>query len=152
MSLDVYLTLKAEKSIPSGSGIFVRESGEVKEISRAEWDEKFPGSEPIIVSPHVWDDLGGVYERNITHNLNKMADKAGIYQCLWRPDENGITKALQLIAPLTEGLLLLKSDPARFKKFNPPNGWGTYEGLVDFVEDYLKACEKYPDAEVSVSR
>lgn len=153
MSLDVYLTIKGVAPSPSGSGIFVREEGETKEISRAEWDEKFPGREPFVVTNEDCEDGGGeVYWRNITHNLNQMADKAGVYQCLWRPDENGITKALQLIAPLTEGVLLLKSDPTRFKAFDPPNGRGNYEGLVNFVEEYLKACEKYPDAEVSVSR
>ena len=45
-----------------------------------------------------------VYSRNITHNLNKMAEAAGIYTVLWRPDENGITKAHQCIEPLRTGL------------------------------------------------
>jgi hypothetical protein len=34
-----------------------------------------------------------LYWFNITHNLNKMARKAGLYQCLWRPEEIGITTA-----------------------------------------------------------
>lgn len=93
-----------------------------------------------------------VYDRNITHNLNRMAGEAGIYEALWRPEEIGITKAAQLIDPLTNGLALLRSDPARFKAFNPSNGCGSYEHLVEFVADYLKACEEYPDADVSVSR
>ena len=93
-----------------------------------------------------------VHSANITHNLNKMADEAGIYKHLWRPDEIEITKAEQLIEPLRAGLELLKSDPERFKKFNPENGWGTYEGLVSFVQEYLASCEENPDAEVSVSR
>lgn len=93
-----------------------------------------------------------VFESNITHNLNKMAEEAGIYKHLWRPEEIDITKAEQLIEPLEKGLVLLKSDPERFKKFDAPNGWGLYEHLVGFVEEYLKACKKYPDADVSVSR
>lgn len=93
-----------------------------------------------------------VYDANITHNLGKMADEAGIYKHLWRPDEIGITKAEQLIEPLRVGLALLKSDPERFKKFDAENGWGLYIHFVPFVEKYLQACEKYPDAEVSVSR
>lgn len=92
------------------------------------------------------------YSRNITHNLTKMASEAGIYQHLWRPDEIEITKANQLIEPLKAGLELLKSDPERFKKFTPSNGWGDYENLVNFVEDYLNACLEYPDADVSVDR
>lgn len=93
-----------------------------------------------------------VYSKNITHNLAEMADKAGIYEHLWRPDEIGITKASELIEPLYKGLVLLKSDPDRFKAFNPSNGWGNYNSLVQFVEDYLAACQEDPDAEVSVSR
>lgn len=93
-----------------------------------------------------------VYWSNITHNLGEMAEEAGIYNALWRPDEIGITQAAQLIEPLQAGLSLLKSDPVRFKKFNASNGWGTYEHFVPFVEKYLEACQDNPDAEVSVSR
>jgi len=93
-----------------------------------------------------------IYDRNITHNLNKMADAAGIYKHLWRPEEIEITKAAQLIEPLREGLALLLSDPERFKKFDPENKWGDYDGLVDFVREYLSACEENPNASVRVSR
>jgi hypothetical protein len=92
------------------------------------------------------------HEGNITHNLGAMAKEAGIYQALWRPEEIGITKAKELIAPLTKGLGFLRGDPKRYKEFNPPNGWGSYEGLVNFVENYLKACIENPDAAVRVSR
>ena len=33
-----------------------------------------------------------VFSANITHNLGKMADEAGIYKALWRPDEVEITQ------------------------------------------------------------
>jgi len=93
-----------------------------------------------------------VFDYNVTHNLGSMADEAGIYKYLWRPDEIEITKAEQLIEPLTAGLALLESDPERFKKFNPENGCGSYEGLVKFARSYLEACKENPDAEVRVSR
>jgi len=93
-----------------------------------------------------------VYSRNITHNVNDMAKAAGIYYPLWRPDEIGITKAQQLIEPLTLGLALLLNDSTQFKALNPVNGWGSYDTLVDFVRDYLTACIETPDADVSVSR
>lgn len=48
-----------------------------------------------------------VFGSNITHNLGEMAEEAGIYKHLWRPEEIGITKADQLIAPLREGLARL---------------------------------------------
>jgi len=148
MSLDVYLTLTGVQ-IHSGPRIFVREDGQVKEVTRAEWDERFPNREPVTIETQDNDE---VYRANITHNLNRMAVEAGIYKHLWRPEELGITRATQLIDPLRAGLVLLKSNPSRFGSFNPENGWGDYDGLVEFVERYLAACEEYPDAEVSVSR
>lgn len=96
--------------------------------------------------------LTTIYDANITHNLNRMADAAGIYKHLWRPEEIGIAHANQLIEPLREGLALLLSDPERFKKFDPENKWGDYDGLVDFVRSYLSACEENPNAKVEVSR
>jgi hypothetical protein len=92
------------------------------------------------------------YSSNITHNLNKMAEAAGIYMHLWQPEEIGITKAEELIGPLTEGLRLLKSDRAKFEAYNAANGFGLYVHFVPFVEKYLEACKQYPDAEVHACR
>lgn len=93
-----------------------------------------------------------VYEANITHNLISMAGEAGIYQHLWRPEEIEITHAKQLIEPLTNALALLKSDPARFRKHNPANEWGTYDGFLEWTECYLEACKENPDATIKVYR
>lgn len=148
MSLDVYLRLPGTVN-PGGSGIFVRENGQTVEITREEWDRKFPGREPVIAAIEESDE---VYSANITHNLSRMAREADIYEYLWRPDEIGVKHANQLISPLRNGLARLKADPPRYKALNPQNGWGTYEGLLQFIEQYLQACEQQPAAEVSVSR
>jgi hypothetical protein len=93
-----------------------------------------------------------VFQWNITHNLNTMARQAGIYEALWRPEEICIYSARQLIVPLSRARDALRDDPEHFRKFNPVNGGGTYEGLVEFVEKYLEACIKNPDAEVRACR
>lgn len=93
-----------------------------------------------------------VYWANITHNLNVMADAAGIYGALWRPDEHGLMKAGQLVPILEKGLADLKARPEYFKTFDAPNGWGTYIHFVPWVEKYLEACKENPDADVRVSR
>ena len=93
-----------------------------------------------------------VFERNITHNLARMADAAGLYTPLWRPELLQATKAADLIGPLESGLATLKADRARFKEYEPENGWGSYDGLVGFAESYLAACREYPDAQIRVSR
>ena len=152
MSLDVYLNADAPPTVPKvGSGIFVRRNGQTVEISREEWDRDNPWCDPVTATADVGADTC-VYDSNITHNLNKMADAAGIYKQLWRPEEIGITHARQLIEPLTAGLDRLKSDPECFRTFNPPNGWGDYDGLVRFVSNYLAACKAFPESTVRVSR
>ena len=148
MSLDVWLNLPGE-NVGGGRKIFIRENGQNTEISREEWDLRFPEREPCTVES---DESDTVYSANITHNLGKMADEAGIYYACWRPEEIGVTKANQLIPLLRDGLAKLTADPAHFRKFNSKNGWGLYENFVPWVRDYLNACEGYPDADVSVSR
>jgi len=76
------------------------------------------------------DGAKEVYSSNITHNLGKMAEAAGIYKALWRPEEIGITRARELIPLLTPALKTLEARPERFKEFDSPNGWGMYEHFV----------------------
>lgn len=93
-----------------------------------------------------------VFHRNITHNLCEMAQEAGIYKCLWRPDENGFIQAKDIIAILEKSLDNLVRNPSKFTIFNPDNGWGSFERLVTFVSDVLEACKKYPNAKIETCR
>jgi hypothetical protein len=100
-----------------------------------------------------------VYEGNITHNLGKMAGEVKLsngmtlYEVLWRPDEQeGLNFARDISELLDEGWNILLSDPEKFKNFNPENGWGSYDGLCNFVYKYRNACWDTPDAELRVSR
>ncbi len=149
MSLDVWLEMPGERA-QQEDRIYIREDGQTKAITRAEWDARHPDRNPFVVREPF--ESSTVFSANITHNLNKMAQEAGIYEALWRPEEINITLAKDLIALLRDGLALLQSDPARFRAFNPSNGWGDYEGLGEFVANYLAACERYPEAEIHVSR
>lgn len=140
MSLDVYLEIEQEPTIKERAIALLREHGFDEEAEFLDWNK--PDE----------DNHRRKYDANITHNLIKMADEAGIYEHLWTPEEIGVTHARQLIEPLRKGLSLLQSDPARFEKLNASNGWGRYEHFVPWVSKYLAACEEYPDAKVSVSR
>ncbi|RKZ11043.1 hypothetical protein DRQ25_00860 [Candidatus Fermentibacteria bacterium] len=93
-----------------------------------------------------------VFDRNITHNLGKMAAQAGIYFALWRPKEKGWEKGKDIIETLEKGLKKLKAKPVFYKKFNAENGWGMYKYFVPFVEECLNACKEYPNAKIIVSR
>ncbi|MGV3723628.1 MAG: hypothetical protein ACO1SX_22250 [Actinomycetota bacterium] len=149
MSLDVYLMQPGRVIEAPVERIYIRENGARREISREEWEARWPGTEPVTVTEAEGEC---VYSANITHNLNRMADAAGVYRHLWRPEEVGATHARDLIDPLAAGVNLLHAEPERFRALNPDNGWGNYEGLVEFAEEYLAACREYPDAELRVSR
>jgi hypothetical protein len=91
-----------------------------------------------------------VVDMNITHNLARMAKDAGIYDVVW--NLKGITYAWQMEKPLHDAIKLLRSDPARFKKHNPKNGWGSYDSFIKDLEALLKGCREAPDGTVGVSR
>lgn len=151
MSLDVYLIGEpAPVSQTMAGKIFIREDGRTKEISSEEWTRRFPDREPVVLAEK--ETSNWVYSANITHNMTAMADEAGIYDLLWRPEEIGVTYARQVVEPLAEGIRYLLADPEHMREFDPPNGWGSYEVFLEFCRDYLEACEAFPDARVEVSR
>ena len=93
-----------------------------------------------------------VFAANITHNLTDMADEADLYGPLWRPEENGVTTAQDLIAPLETGIAAMRADPPRFNAHDSPNGWGTYKVFLPWLKNLLEACRENPTATVRVSR
>jgi len=93
-----------------------------------------------------------VFSANITHNLSTMAENAGIYNHLWRAEKIGITAARELIEPVSKGLADMKKRPEFYKQFDSSNGWGMYEDFVPWIENYLEACKKWPDAKIGISR
>lgn len=106
---------------------------------------KFEGEDEVEITDYVCN-------LNITHNLNAMAEELGVYQHLWRPEELGIIRAWELIEPLSKALEQMDENPQHYKRFNPENGWGSFEDLMRFIEEYLEKCREYANAYVEVSR
>jgi len=42
--------------------------------------------------------------------------------------------------------------PEKYKLLNPSNGWGSYEGALEFLQNVLVACTTHPLAKVYVSK
>ena len=80
-----------------------------------------------------------------------MAKAVGLYEVLWRPEEVGITTTSQMIPFLEKGLKELEANPDKYKAFNPPNGFGSYEDFVGFCKLVLHNCREYPDAVIEAS-
>ena len=83
-----------------------------------------------------------VVSNNITHNLTKMWHEAGVYYALYEME--GL-KAKDVLPILKAGLSKMKADPAKYKKFDSPNGWGTYKNAVPWLENLIEEFEKYTD-------
>jgi hypothetical protein len=112
-----------------------------------------------------------VYSGNITHNLNEMAMEAGIYEAVWRPyklhpdfDKSGDDdcaysfekkteiRAKNISEIIQKGVEDMRKKPEHYKKFDSPNGWGLYKDFMPFLEKYLEALQKYPEAIVECDR
>lgn len=105
-------------------------------------------------------DLGGaepfrfeIDSHNVTHNLTAMAEEAGVYRALWRPEELVENPRLLDIEPvLREGLERLEADPKHFEAMNPRNGWGSRQNLVEACEWVLEYADLCPLAMVEACR
>lgn len=113
-----------------------------------------------------------VYSGNITHNLGKMAEEAGLYKALWRPyqlkegynipeddyeaeykyEVENPVRAHEIIPIIEKGLEDMIARPAHYKTFDSPNGWGLYKNFVPFIENYLEALKKYPESFIECDR
>ena len=54
--------------------------------------------------------------------------------------------------PLEIGYNYLLSHEKELNKFNPENRWGHYENFVYWLPDYIRACYKWPNAVLEISR
>ena len=145
MSLDIYII----SPIPikrKSTGIWVRKDGKTVELTKQEAQERFPDAEINEIEIETTKFWHG----NITHNLATMASVClswgdyTLYDLLWR-DEQSPSDKWAYISHLAYCLYVLKNDPEHFKQLNPPNGWGTYEQLCKFVEDFIKALTDMPE-------
>lgn len=145
MSLDIYI-ISPTPIKKKSTGIWVRDNGKTRELTKAEAQERYPGAEIREVEIETTE----FWSKNITHNLNTMAteclcfDDYDLYDLLWRKDEPKQSREWY-VAHLAYCLDVLKDDPEHFKQFNPANGWGDYEQLCEFVEDFIRALIDMPE-------
>lgn len=139
MGLD--LTIKTKnKILHSGTGVFIRENGMNRELKTLdEVKQYFPNSDLSHIEEYEYYD-DELFNMNITHNLFKMAEnvvvKDGINLCLllWKPKSIGFEFVDdKYIKYINDSLKILLSDKDRLEKYNPENGWGNYDVLLNFV-------------------
>ena len=90
---------------------------------------------------------------NITHNLTDMAKVVDLYQPLWRAEELGIETCSDMLKYLTpEKLDEIIAKEEELSKFNPSNGWGSYDVFLFFFLELRTGCLEYPDNKLYFSR
>ena len=90
-----------------------------------------------------------VVDMNITHNLGKMWQAAGIYEALYLSE--GKT-AKEILPTLKEGLAKMIANPEKYHALSAGNGWGTYRQAVPWLIELIEQFELYPDGKVWVCR
>lgn len=100
---------------------------------------------------------------NITRNLNKVVDEYSklaskeYYELIWRPDEllgvdNGKVPVSFVLRRLPVLINDLIENETELTKYLPSNGWGTFEGLICLLCNYLKECYRNKDSFVYCCR
>ena len=90
-----------------------------------------------------------IYDTNVTYNLADM-----YYKCIDK--EKGFKKldgmnckeALPIINRAIQDML---NNANEYRKLNPKNGWGSYEGLLKALQEMRNCCENNPDGIINVS-
>jgi hypothetical protein len=90
-----------------------------------------------------------IYHRNITYNLNVMWRKACVYDALY--NSHGM-QAKSIVPILKLGLEDMLKKPNVYKKLEPENGWGSYDGAITFLNSVIEACEDNPTAKLIIDK
>lgn len=94
-------------------------------------------------------DTGGPHPAAVTEYRNPTYNLAEMFAAALRTksirDLEGKTGA-ETAQQLREAVDDMRARPEHFEQFNPPNGWGDYDGAVETLEWMLGAALSHPKA------
>lgn len=87
-----------------------------------------------------------IYDSNITYNLADIYYKCidGGFKTL---NEMTCKEALPILNKAIENMI---ENEKEYRKLEPSNGWGTYEGLLKELRELRTCCEENPDGIIEV--
>ena len=88
---------------------------------------------------------------NITHNLHDMAKALGVYELLWQPENTPDMKAKDILPEINRAITKLVSNQEKYMVYESPNGWGTVNGMLKFLQKVRTACEEFPESRLKAS-
>ena len=89
-----------------------------------------------------------IYEANVTYNLADM-----YYKCIDKDkgfrklDGMNCKEALPIIEKAIKDML---NNADEYRKLNPKNGWGSYEGLLKVLQEMRSCCESNLDGKIGI--
>jgi hypothetical protein len=83
---------------------------------------------------------------NYTYNTGPMLNAAGLYV----RGLLGLT-AKHAVVILRDVIAQFEDTPCKFKAFDPPNGWGSYDSLLEVLREMVADWSKHPRATVNGS-
>lgn len=105
------------------------------------------GNDEILLKQRKYADVTVAEIGNYTYNVSNMYREA---MGITLSDLHGMS-ATEAIDILHKGVTNMNNDPEKYKAMNPPNGWGDYEGALQFLTKILNACIENPNAYIKVN-
>jgi hypothetical protein len=83
---------------------------------------------------------------NMTYNIWEMVNAA----CGMTFRDMDGKKAAEVLPILQEVKTKMLAEPEKYKALEPDNGWGSYDGLLNYLYELIRGCEEIPDADFVV--
>lgn len=97
------------------------------------------GPEPVEYCPasigNYTSNVAPMWTEALGHSLSDLAD----------------ANAGDSLPALQQAVAAMEADPDKYRAMNPGNGWGNYEGALDYLRDLRDACAAYPNATIHIS-
>lgn len=102
----------------------------------------------------------GTYVRDRWYGIVDVGNMTSNVAGMWRlasPDTDGLAglhgmMAEKAVQPLSQAVLRMRADPEAYVPMEPSNGWGSYQGAMDFMDRILKACRKHPALTIYIDK
>lgn len=93
-------------------------------------------------------DLVDVWWANHTSNTSRMWSIALGDKSL--RDLDGHEAGVE-VERLAAAVARMEAAPRFYRRFNPENGWGSYDTALDFLRELTDACRRHPKTTIRVS-
>lgn len=84
------------------------------------------------------------YDGNITYNVCEMLEVAFGEEHLKKWNDLSCDKFFK---DLEKGYIDMIKNPEKYRKYNSPNGWGTYETTLSKIKELYESIQRYAEVD-----